>query len=420
MSMRKKGLVVLLATIAILVLTLPAVLAAAKPVTLTVWAWDPITTTDPTAAYVRALVKNFEAKNPDIKIEWVALSNGLKDKVKIAMASNQGPDIFQSWGGSVMAEYAAAGRLLDLTKELGSVKTSAAARKAMSYNGHIYGIAPFFAIAGLYVNEGMFKRLGLKVPETVDELEKTADALKAKGIQPFAVGAKDKWPALATYMYLVNRYGGDAFTQAVARKIRFDAPPFVKAAQLMQDWANKGYFGEQPLGEAYGDAVLLMETGKAGMQVTGSWQCTDYSDKTRTDQTIGFYAFPTLKGGIGKATDVMGMTDIGFVATKLAAQKKDAIVRFFKYAMSPEAIAADPGRVSSVPDAKAPSRLTKMAGAVFAKAKYVQFWWDQDLPPALTTPVTDTIQSFLLPSTDVKAALAKFEGLAEQVLGPVK
>ncbi|HYH04623.1 MAG TPA: extracellular solute-binding protein, partial [Bacillota bacterium] len=305
--------------------------------------------------------------------------------------------------------------------DLTSVKTSSAARTAMSYKGKVYGVAPFFAIAGLLVNEGKFQEFGLKVPTTVEELEKVAETLKTKGIQPFAVGSKDQWPILATYMYLVNRYGGNIFDQAVARKVRFDAEPFVKAGLTIQDWAKRGFFGSKPLSEGYADAQLLMCTGKAGMQISGSWLCGLYSDKTQTDQTIGFYQVPVITGGKGLASDVMGMTDVGFVATRKAASKKAAVLKFLKYAMSVSACEAETGRVCAVPGVKPPTRLTGMASNnVMAKAKNVQFWWDQDLPATVSTPVNTTIQSFLLPETDVKKALAKFEDLVVENMGPVK
>ncbi len=421
--MRKKRILHVL-YLSIFIFVLMSNVYAAQTITLTVWAVDALTTSNPQAAYVQALAKNFEKNNPDIKLDWVAFGTAgspLNDKLKVALANNQGPDILQSWGGSFMAEFAKADKLLDLTKELSGVKASGAAISAMSFNKKIYGVAPFFAIAGLLINEGQFKEFGLKVPTTVEELEKAADVLKSKGIQPFACGAKDKWPILATYMYLVNRYGGDIFTQsAVNRKVRFDSEPFILAGQKIQEWSKKGYFGDKPLAEGYGDAQLLMSTGKAGMQVSGSWLCGLYSDKKQSDQTIGFYSFPIIKDGKGSIDDVMGMTDIGFAATKTAAKKKDAIVRFLKYAMSVEAGAAETGRVSSVPGVKAATPLTGMASGVFSKAKSIQFWWDQDLPPTITGPVNDTIQSFLLPDTDIKKALAKYEDLLVENVGPIK
>lgn len=387
---------------------------------LTVWGRD-LPDDGADHAYIKALVTGFQAANPDIELEYIALGDpGLMDKTKIAMAADQAPDIVQSWGGSVMGGYADAGRLLDLTSELSAIPGSKAASAAMSWKGTTYGIAPFFAIAGIFLNEGIFKAQGLKAPTTIAEMEATCDKLLAAGIQPFACGAKDKWPPLAMYMYLVNRVGGNAFGNAQGRSLGFDSDAFVKAAQIYQKWVAKGYFGSKPLGESYDDSQQQMATGKAAMQVTGSWMCANFANKEFTDQTIGFYAFPVLEGGVGKATDCMGMTDIGFIATAKAKDKKEAVVRFFKYAMSVEVCSAEPGRICSVPGVKAPSALTGMASTVFTRAESVQFWWDQDLPPTVTSPLNDTIQTFFIPGTDVKQELVKFEKLMVENVGPVK
>ncbi len=394
----------------------------AQKVKLTVWGRD-IPDDGADHAYIKALISGFQAKYPDIQLEYIALGDpGLMDKTKITMGAGSGlPDIFQTWGGSVMGGYADAGRLLDLTRELKNIPGSAAARAAMTWKGRIYGVAPFFAVAGVFVNQGIFEKYGLSMPTTVEGFESVCDTLLAHGIQPFACGEKDKWPGLALYMYLTNRYGGDASARAAARKLAYDSPAFVKAAELYQSWIKKGYFGATPLGEGYGDAQQLMATGRAAMHVTGSWMCAQYANPDFTDQKIGFYAFPALaRGGVGTVGDVMGMTDIGFAATKAAASKKDAVVKFLTYAMSPEACSAEPGRICSVPGVKARNPITAQAAAVFAQAKTVTFWWDQDLPPSVTSPLTDTIQKFFLPDTDVRKDLASFEALCVQNIGPVK
>jgi ABC-type glycerol-3-phosphate transport system substrate-binding protein len=396
--------------------------AFADKVKLTVWAGD-IADDSPDHAYAKALVTGFQAKYPDIQLDYVGLGNdGFKDKLKVTMASGSGlPDIFQSWGGSVLGGYADAGMVLDLTKELKSVPGSVAAANAMTHKGKIYGVAPFFAVAGIFVNEGIFKANNLAVPTTVEGFEAVCDTLKAKGIQPFACGDKDKWPGLALYMYLTNRYGGDASAKAATRRLAFDSPAFVKAASLYQSWVKKGYFGATPLGEDYGAAQQLMETGKAAMMISGSWLSANFNSADFTDQKIGFYAFPALsKGGVGRASDAMGMTDIGYAASKAGADKKDAVVKFLKYAMSPEACAADPGRICSVPGVKVKNPITAQASAVFAAAKTVTFWWDQDLPPSVTSPLNDTIQTFFIPDTDVKKSLSAYEALCVENMGPVK
>lgn len=420
--LRARSIVLVLVVMAAVLIAgfVPAL--AQDRVKLTVWGRD-LPDDDPAHQYMRAVVEGFQAANPDIELEYVALGDpGLNDKVKVVMASNSGlPDIFQSWGGSVMGGYADAGRLLDLTDELAHIECSEAARTAMSWKGKTYGVAPFFAVAGIFVNEAIFEKYGLEVPTTVEELEAVADTLLANDVQPFVCGARELWPTLALYMYLVDRYGGiDAFAEAQARQRRFDSEPFVQAAQKYQDWVKKGYFGPTPLSEAYGDAQQLMATGQAAMHITGSWMCAQYGDPGFTDQPLGFYPFPEMPGGVGKITDIMGQTDIGFAATHVAADKKDAVVRFMEYAMSVEACSAEPGRICSVPGVQAPNRLTQMASEVFGSAEAIQFWWDQDLPPTVTTPLNTTIQSFFLPSTDVKMSLAEFEDLATDEMGPVR
>ena len=193
--MRKRVLIALIAVVCCLAVAVPAM----AQVKLTVWGRD-LPDDDPAHAYVKALLAGFQAANPDIQVDYIALGDpGLMDKSKITMAAGSGmPDIFQTWGGSVMGGYADAGRLLDLTSELKSIPGSAAAAGAMTWKGKLYGVAPFFAIAGIFVNEAIFKANGLSVPTTVDQFEKVADTLKAKGIQPFACGEADKWPGLAT------------------------------------------------------------------------------------------------------------------------------------------------------------------------------------------------------------------------------
>jgi ABC-type glycerol-3-phosphate transport system substrate-binding protein len=393
------------------------------PVTLTVWGRD---VTDGLAdhAYVTALVKDFAAKYTNIKLDYVNFGEGLNDKIKVAMSAGSGlPDIIQSWGGRMMGDFADNGKLLDLTNELKNIPGSAAAQAAMTWKGKIYGVAPFFAIAGIFENDGVFERLGLNSdPATIEEVATNADALLAAKIQPFAAGGKDKWPVLHLYMYFVDRFGGpSAFSDAVARKTHFYGEPFIQAADYYQDWVRKGYFGSKPLGEAYGDAQQLMANGKAGMQLTGSWMCANYSDPTFTKERLSFHQFPAFASeGQGVATDVMGMTDIGWAATKEASKKKDAVVKWMTYAMSKDACAFEPGRVCSVPGVEAKNPLTTQASEVFANATYVEFWWDQNLPAAATTPVNDVVQVIFLPNGDVKKALEDFDKLMDDAVGPVK
>jgi ABC-type glycerol-3-phosphate transport system substrate-binding protein len=116
----------------------------------------------------------------------------------------------------------------------------------------------------------------------------------------------------------------------------------------------------------------------------------------------------------------MGQTDIGWSATKYAEGERAAVAEFMHYAMSPEVISKDPGRVTSVPGIDAPNHLTAMASEVLGMAEHITFWWDQDLPPELPPPLQDTLQAFFIPDADVQQWLDDFEALAVDALGPVQ
>ena len=422
----KKHVVFLIVGILVLTLTIGISMTGCKkssgPVTLTIWGRD-VLDNQADHAYITALIKDFQAANPDIKVDYVNLGEGLNDKIKVAMsAESELPDIIQSWGGRTMGDYADHDKLLDLSKELKDIPGSAAAREAMSWKGKIYGVAPFFAIAGIFQNDGIFEKYGLKTATTIEELEENCKVLLKNGIQPFAAGGKDKWPVLHFYMYLVDRFGGPtAFSDATNRKTHFYNDTFLEAASFFQDWIKKGYFGKKPLGESYDDSQLLMASGQAAMQLTGSWMCANFSSADFTKEKLSIHSFPAFaSGGKGLDTEVMGMTDIGFAATKEGADKKDAVVKFMKYAMSKEACGYEPGRVCSVPGVEAKNPLTTQASEIFSKATYVEFWWDQNLPAAATTPVNDVVQVMFLPNGDVKKALTDFDKLMDTEVGPVQ
>ena len=375
----------------------------------------------PSNAYMRALDKNFKRRNPDIDVKWeIIKADALDQRVQTSLASDRGPDIFQTYGGELFRRHAAAGRLLDMTDELSGIPASGVAKSIMSFNDRLYGVAPVFVVAGLYINEEIFRKLRLNVPANLGELEKIANVLNAEGIQPFACGAGDKWPVLAAYMYLVNRFGGDAYERVIERRMRFNSDPFLRAGNKIKEWAEKGFFGNNPMGESFGTATALMKTGRAGMMVAGSWLCKEFSDRSQTDQAIGFVPFPVVIGGMGETGDVMGMVDVAFAARRSADVKRDIVLRFFEYAMSTEARLADPGLVYSVPGVNPAFACIAEGNGLIARARSVQPLWDRDLPPVLREPVNDIISSLLAPGTDVREALARLEELLAKNLGPVK
>ena len=62
------------------------------------------------------LANAFIKQHPDVSIEITVLENeAFKAKLSTAMQSGNPPDIFQSWGGGVLQQFATTGLVQDLT-----------------------------------------------------------------------------------------------------------------------------------------------------------------------------------------------------------------------------------------------------------------------------------------------------------------
>jgi multiple sugar transport system substrate-binding protein len=119
----------------------------------------------PKRTFVEEAIKNFEAKNPGIKIkqtwyEKTALYAGLKT----ALRANQAPDIF--YAEPDQAEYMENSFLLDLSS-LNWTAVEPWAKEAWTYQGKPYGLPLEAWTVELYYNKKTMAELGVNVPENL-------------------------------------------------------------------------------------------------------------------------------------------------------------------------------------------------------------------------------------------------------------
>ena len=93
--------------------TLPSVLEKTKI------SWWHIFTVEELQQLAQTAADTFVASHPNVEIEITILENeSFKQKLSTSMQSGEPPDIFQSWGGGVLYEYADAGLGKDITADL--------------------------------------------------------------------------------------------------------------------------------------------------------------------------------------------------------------------------------------------------------------------------------------------------------------
>lgn len=70
-------------------------------------------------AFYQGVVDAYTKAHPDVTINLTILENeAFKSKLTTVMQSGTPPDVFHSWGLGVLAEYAKAGLLKDITKDV--------------------------------------------------------------------------------------------------------------------------------------------------------------------------------------------------------------------------------------------------------------------------------------------------------------
>lgn len=383
--------------------------------------WWHIQVADDQKALWQGMADEYMAAHPNVTIEITVLENeAFKTKIATVMQSANPPDIFQSWGGGGMNEYAKAGLLKDISADLekdGWKDTfSPGALGVFSYEGKYYGVPRDMGAVGFWYNKDLFAQAGIEAPPTTwSEFLEVIKTLKAAGITPIALGEGDKWPGAFYWEYLAVRIGGQAaFDAAYSRQGAFTDAPFVEAGVKLQELIALEPFQEGFLGATWPDEQVVMATEKAAMDLMGQWAPGAFKDASVDKQglgdKLGWFPFPAVEGGAGDPADALGGGN-GFVVGKDAEPEA---VDFLKYISSVESQIAQAEIGLSVPVVKGaevgltdPMLVLVQQGA--AAAKYFQLYYDQAMPPAVGGVVNDAVQGLFAGTLTPEEAAAMIE-----------
>lgn len=405
--------------------TAPTAEPVIEKVTVT---WWHISTAEEHKAVWQKLADDYMALHPNVNIEITVLENeAFKTKLTTVMQSGEPPDIFQSWGGGVMNEYAIAGLLKDITADLdadgGAWRNTFApgALGVYAYKGQNYGVPWDMGMIGFWYNKELFAQAGIDAPPTTwTELLDDVKALKAAGITPIALGEGDKWPGMHMWAYLVTRLGGKAnFEGALLRTGSFTDEPFVKAGELLLELAALEPFQDGFLGATYGDEATAMGNGKAAMELMGQWapavQKDNSEDKLGLGDKLGWFPFPMVEGGAGDPGDAVGGGN-GFAIGKNASPEAIDFVKFLTTAEAQQALVAINVAIPVVKGGEVgmvdPLMITLQQS--LANAKYFQLYYDQALPPAMGSVINDSVQGIFAGTLTPEQAAQAIEDSAVQ------
>jgi raffinose/stachyose/melibiose transport system substrate-binding protein len=383
--------------------------------------WWHISTDDPAKSTWQKMANEFMQSHPNVTIKITIVENdSYKPKLATVMQSGNPPDLFHSWGGGVLFQYAKAGLVKDITSSVQGDWGNSFVKSALDVygqNGKYYGVPWDMGAVGFWYNKTLFTKAGIsQPPATWSEFMQDVQKLKNAGITPIALGEGAKWPGHYWWVYLAVRLGGKAaFDKAYTRSGSFKDAAFIEAGKKLQELIALDPFPKGYLGLGYDDEQVQMGDSKAAMELMGQWAPS--ADKnSATDKKgpeIGFFPFPTVEGGAGSATDVMGGGG-GFAIGKNAPPETVDFVKFLTSKQNQTTMVKEGSAlpvVKGIDDNVADPGL-KTVTQMVAQAGYYQLYYDQYLPPSMGQVILDATQGLFAKTLTPEAAAKMIDDAA--------
>ena len=318
------------------------------PVTVTFWT---NATPGPGLVYFQNAVKAYHKLHSNITIKIQDIQNeNLDGKLQTALNSSSAPDIFFQRGGGKMLAMVNANEVQPLTLTAADkANVGAAALAPYTANGKVYAVPVDFQPEGIYYSKDLFSRAGItSPPTTIPELETDVAKLKAIGVAPIAVGAKDAWPAAHWYYNFALRECSQATMAKAAASLKFTDPCWTKAGNDLTSFLRVNPFQPgfltTPAQQGAGSSAGLVANHKAGMELMGAWDPGVIASLTPNQKPLpdlGWFPFPAVPGGKGAPTAMMGGVDgyslsahappeaFGFLEFLLTTQQQKAYSQAF-------------------------------------------------------------------------------------------
>jgi raffinose/stachyose/melibiose transport system substrate-binding protein len=169
------------------------------------------------------------------------------------------------------------------------------------------------------------------VESTTEKLgHRFLDAVKkcmAAGVTPIIVGGADEWPLHFYPVLLMMRILGKDGMAAAYKGDNggFAGPGVVKAWSMYKELCDLDPFQNGFQAAKYPDAAGGFHDGKAAFHLMGCWDLDVGKQNSATkerlpDEKLGWFFFPEVKGGMGKANDIFASLN-GWLVSKDAPKE---------------------------------------------------------------------------------------------------
>lgn len=190
--------------------------------------------------YTIEAIRQFEALHPEIRVdvsysEW----SGYEARSRVRMNSNTEADVMQinfDW----LSVYSPDGSgYYDLEQQTDILDLSSYTASQLEYgrrNGVLNALPIAMNTETIYINQTIYEKYGLDVPQTWDDLFAAAEVMKPDGIYPIAGAQKSIWLFLLAYG---EQTAGKTLLKADG-SLQFTAKDFQAMLEMYRDMVNAG------------------------------------------------------------------------------------------------------------------------------------------------------------------------------------
>jgi len=266
---------------------------------------------------LQALIDLYSEKYPDVEVINATVAGGAGTNAKAVLATRmQGgnpPDSFQVHAGRELIDTWVVSDFMEpvtfVLKDNGWMDAfPKEVIDIISYEGEVYSIPVNVHRSNvMWYNIEIFEKNGLKPPVTVGDFFEVAEALKAAGVTPLALGDTNVWPA--THLMasaLVAGLGPEGYKGLWTGETRWDSKETRTALARFADMLE--YVNDDHSALTNIDAAGYVADGKAAMTVMGDWVHGYYLSRgLKPNVDYGYAPTPGTNGVFIMLSDSFGL-----------------------------------------------------------------------------------------------------------------
>ncbi|WP_026695324.1 ABC transporter substrate-binding protein [Peribacillus kribbensis] len=245
------------------------------------------------------VVKAFEKENPDIKVDLQFPGSNYENILKMKMASNDLPDLFDTHGWAIKryGNY-----LADLSGEKWAANLSDTIKPVITDDkGKLYALPLNEAKEGVLYNVDVLKKYNIEIPKTFDELVAASEKIvkESKGeVTPFYFAALDSWTIGQYFDYFANPLliSPKQNEAEALQNGSFDWTKWTFLPENFKKFYDKKLINQDMLTAKYVDEAKLFAENKLAFALHAPASIADVK-KINPDAKMGVFPIPSIKAG---------------------------------------------------------------------------------------------------------------------------